>query len=105
MSMFRVILVSAVNIIDNFLDETSALSAAFSCVGNPALLSILGARLLFNMKEAGAKWLNQGISCGSKSTASEAVFAPPSAVATTNQQQDDTAGAASASKIETHEVC
>lgn len=30
-------------------------------VGNPAILSSVGARLLINMKEAGAKGLNEGM--------------------------------------------
>lgn len=80
--VFRVILVSVVNIIAGFLDENSVLSAAFANVVKPALLSILGARLLCNMKEAGAKGLKEGTSCGSKSTVSETVYASPPIVAT-----------------------
>lgn len=32
-----------------------------SSLGNPAILSSVGARLLLNMKEAGAKGLNEGM--------------------------------------------
>ena len=51
-------------------------------VASPSLLSILGARLLFNMKEAGEKGLNQGTSCGAKSTMSDIDFAVPLQVTT-----------------------
>ena len=74
--MHSVILVSVFEIIVNFTFESNALFAyILTVLGNPSLLSILGARLLFNMKEAGFKGLNQGMSCGSKSTVSEIDFA------------------------------
>lgn len=37
----------------------------------------MGSRLLFNIKEAGEKWLHQGTSCPSHSTASSIDFAEP----------------------------
>ena len=73
---FSVIFVSVLKIVtDNIGDGGTLLSVIFGLVSNPALLSILGARLLFNMKEAGEKGLNEGTSCGSKSTVSEIDFA------------------------------
>lgn len=77
--VFSVILVSVLQIIDNIVDNNSALGFIFSAIGNPALLSLLGARLLFNMKEAGEKGLNQGMSCGSRSTVSGIDFVSPQA--------------------------
>ena len=52
-----------------------------SSLGSPAILSSVGARLLINMKEAGAKGLNEGMgsSAGSKATVSGMDFAVPPA--------------------------
>ena len=54
-----------------------------SLLGNTATLSSVGARLLINMKEAGAKGLNEGMGSsagsGSKSTVSGMDFATPPA--------------------------
>ena len=70
-------------------------------LANPSLLSILGARLLFNMKEAGAKGLNEGTSCGSKSTISDIDFgAPPEAAAGQSHDEATEAGVA-----EIEEIC
>lgn len=48
-------------------------------LGNPAILSSVGARLLINMKEAGAKGLSEGMgsSAGSRATVSGLDFAAP----------------------------
>ena len=50
-------------------------------LGNQAILSSVGARLLINMKEAGMKGLNEGMgsSAGSKATVSGMDFAAPPA--------------------------
>lgn len=50
-------------------------------LGSPAILSSVGARLLINMKEAGAKGWNEGMgsSAGSKATVSGMDFAAPPA--------------------------
>ena len=86
---YRVILVSVLRIITNNLGEaTTLLSIILAQVGNPAFLSILGARLLFNMKEAGEKGLNEGTSCGSKSTVSEIDFADAPQVTTGHSQEN-----------------
>ena len=88
--MYSVILVSVFEIVDNFTEvESYALfTYALNVLANPSLLSILGSRLLFNMKEAGAKGLNEGTSCGSKSTISDIDFgAPPEAAA--SQSHDE----------------
>ena len=85
----RVIFVSVLKIIENNLGQgTTLLSSILDLAGNTALVSILGARLLFNMKEAGEKDLNQGTSCGSKSTVSEIDFADAPQIATEHSQQD-----------------
>ena len=72
------------------IDLTGESNALFifilGVIANPPLLSILGARLLFNMKEAGAKGLNEGTSCGSKSTISNIKFGVPLA----HQSLDET---------------
>lgn len=57
-------------------------------LANPALLALLGARLLFNMKEAGEKSLNQGTSCESKSTVSAIDFAEVPQAGTGHSQED-----------------
>lgn len=68
MHFFSLISVSVLQIIDSIFSEDSLLSLILTLVGSPALLSLLGARLLFNLKEAGSNSLSQGTSCGSKST-------------------------------------
>ena len=100
--MHRVILVSVFAIVENFTLASNALFAyILDMLGNPALLSVLGARLLFNMKEAGDKGLNEGTSCGSKSTISDIDFgAPPEATA--DQSQDE---AMEAGIPEIEEIC
>jgi len=75
-----VMFVCVANIVADVDDLSSILSNVFVVAGNPAFLSILGARLLFNMKEAGEKGLNQGTSCPTlTSTVSEIDFAAPPA--------------------------
>ena len=54
-----------------------SLTGIFYVVANPINLSILGAHILFNMKEAGDKGLSQGMSYGSKMTISDIEFASP----------------------------
>ena len=68
---------------------------------NLSLLSILGARLLLNMKEAGTKGLNEGTSCGSKSTISNIDFGAP-AEATASQSNDEALGSGI---IQIEEMC
>ena len=100
--MHSVILVSVFAIIGNVTVESNALFTYALCVlANPPLLSILGARLLFNMKEAGAKGLNEGTSCGSKSTISDIEFdAPPEATASQSHEEETEARIA-----EIEEIC
>ena len=87
----RAMAVSIVNIIDDFLTPNSVLKIVFNIAGSPAFLAVLGARLLLNMKEAGAKGFNPDTSYDSKSTASGVIFASPSVVATTSQSQHNAA--------------
>ena len=84
----RVILVSVLNIIGNLIDANLALISILDVAGDPALLSVIAAHLLFNMKEAGEKGHNQGTSCGSKLSASRMEFAAPPEAATTQLQTD-----------------
>ena len=97
--MHSVILVSVFTIADNLTLESNALfTYILSVLGNPSLLSILAsARLLFNMKEAGAKSLNEGTSCGSKSTIGDITFGVPPE-ATESQSRDE------ATEVGTHEI-
>ena len=61
--------------------ESVTVALLFNAIGNPNLLSILGAHLLFSMKEAGEKGLNQGTNCGAESSVSGLVFGVPSGAA------------------------
>lgn len=88
-------------ILENVFIESILLSTILTSIGNPVLLSLLGARLLFNMKEAGAKGLNQGTSCGSKSTVSEIDFTEPPQAGTGHSLED----AQAAEAIEMEEIC
>lgn len=89
MRFSSVILVSVLQILDDNLGEDSTLlSAILTSVGSPAFLSILGARLLFNMREAGEKGLNEGTSCESKSTVSGIDFAEPPQAAAEHSQEE-----------------
>lgn len=89
MRFSSLILVSVLQIMDTSLGEASTLlSAILNSVGSPAFLSILGARLLFNMREAGEKGLNEGTSCGSKSTVSGIDFAEPPQAAMEHSQEE-----------------
>ena len=92
--MHSVILVSVFKIVVDFAAESNAHFAyILDTLANPTLLSILGARLLFNMKEAGAKGLNEGTSCGSNSTISDIDFgAPPEAAASQSHDEAMEAG-------------
>ena len=100
--MHSVILVSLFAIVGNFTFESNALFVyILGMLANPSLLSILGSRLLFNMKEAGAKGLNEGTSCGSKSTISNIEFgAPPEAAVSQSQDEEMVAGI-----TEIEEIC
>ena len=83
------IFVAGIQIISNVVGASTLLSSTILfLVGNQSLLSIIGAHLLFNMKEAGEKGLNEGTSCGSKSTVSEIDFADAPQVATDNALED-----------------
>lgn len=97
----RVIFVSVLQIIDDVFDQSTLVALIFSFVGNPTLLSLLGARLLLNMKEAGEKGLNQGTSCGSKSTVSEVDFAEAPQASTEHSQE----GSMQNEVIELEEIC
>lgn len=74
----RVLYVSLVSILVNSLNHSTVLSTTFSALGNLVWMSIIGARLLINMKEAGEKGLGYGTSCVSKPTITTVEFAAPS---------------------------
>ena len=89
------------NIISEGLRGASTFQLALlNLVGNPAFLSILGAGLLFTMKEAGEKGLSEGTSCGSKSTVSEIDFVDAPQAATESSQE----GVAQDEAIEMEEI-
>ena len=92
--MHSVIFISVFAIVVNFTIESNALFVyALDVLANPSLLSILGAHLLFNMKEAGAKGLNEGTSCGSKSTISDIESGvPPEAASSQSHDEAMEAG-------------
>lgn len=70
-----VILVGVLKVVAIYNAEDIAVFDILSVASSPALLSILGAHLLFSMKDAGAKGLNQGTSCDLKTTMSSINFA------------------------------
>lgn len=88
-------------IITNILELTTTENIILALLGNPILLSLLGARLLFSMKDAGAKGLNQGTSCNFKSTVSGMDFAEPLQVTTDQIQEERVENEA----IEMEEIC
>ena len=98
----RVIFVSILKIVTNFVvDVNLVVASILDFAGNPAFLSILGAHLLFNMKEAGERGLNQGTSCGSELTVSDIDFTA-TLPATTSEPQDEVA---ESRMIELEEIC
>ena len=80
--------------------ENVVLQMALNLAGSPAFLSILGARLLFNMKEAGEKGLNPGTSCCSKSTVTNMFFEVPPVAESQSNDKD-----AGVEIIELEEIC
>ena len=87
-----------VNIIGNFVIPGTGAYFVLAVVGNPAFVSVLGAHLLFRMKEEGEKGFGGGTrDGGSRSGESYIDFAvhPPTAA---SQISDDTAG------FEAHEL-
>lgn len=89
-SLFSVVFVSLIKIIVDLFHKSTLVSTILEVVGNPALLSIISARLLFNMREAAAKSLNQGMSCSFvQSNLSEIDFAEPSFVLFTELSATD----------------
>lgn len=97
------IVVSLGAILDNFISETLPEYIIANSLGSPPILSSVGARLLIDMKKAGAKGLNEGMgSCASRSTISRIDFAPPPAQTSTKSLVDDEGGIVA--EIETVEV-
>ena len=58
----------------NFVDDT--ITFILSTLRDPPVLSLLGSRMLFNMKEAGECGVNEGTNCMA-STMSEIRFGSP----------------------------
>ena len=79
------------SIISNFISNSIPAIVLGISLGNPAILSLVGARLLINMKEAGAKGLNEGMgsSAGSKATVSGMDFAAPPTQTSVASRVDD----------------
>lgn len=90
--MHRLILISAGNIMVNFLPVSNMMPAAVvvGSLGNVAILSSVGARLLLNMKEAGEKGLKVGTSSSaSRATISGIVFATSPSQPTANSHDEE----------------
>lgn len=102
-SVFSVTSVCVVQIADDFIDDNNVLSEFLFYIVNPSLLSLLGARLLFNIKEAGENGLYQGTCCGQKSTVSGIDFAEAFSVTTIYSHKHVPAEVAWAIKSE--EIC
>lgn len=78
--MLRLILIGAGTILADLLPSSIPVLIVEEAFGNPAILSSVGARLLINMKKAGAKGLNEGMgNSASKATVSGMDFAAPPA--------------------------
>jgi len=73
-----VIVFCVANILPEQVNSNSVFGDIFAAIGNPGVLSLVGSRLLLNMKEAGEKGLNQGISHSLQSISSNIDFAAPS---------------------------
>ena len=74
--LIRLIFISAGAIVLNFIPSNIPVTMIGSSFGNTAILSSVGARLLLNMKEAGAQGLNEGMGSNiSKATVSGMDFA------------------------------
>ena len=65
------------NMLGDVINLSATLTLIFTVGTNPALMSIMGARILFNMKELGERGLNQGTICEMRSITSEINFALP----------------------------
>ena len=80
---YSLIASSVIKIIGDSIDPNSKIGLLFQTLGEPTLVSLVGARILFNMKEAGERGLNQGTSCEVKSTIISIMdfAAPPDSVA------------------------
>lgn len=73
----------------------------FNAAGSPALLSIVGAHLVFNLREAAEKGINHESIYGTN-TASNIDFAPHSSTAAGIQTQEQGSGIAA---VQGEEVC
>lgn len=85
--IFRLIFVSVAAILNYFFTPPTIPGLIITeSIGNPSILSSVGARLLLNMKEAGAKGLNEGMISGALiDTVSGMDFAaPPTQVSKTS---------------------
>lgn len=78
--------------LSNIIPESIPAQIIETSLGNPAILSSVGARLLINMKEAGAKGLNEGMGTrATRATLSGMDFAaaPPQISADSNARGKD----------------
>lgn len=88
--LISVILVCMFDIVQNLTNGSETFNSALSVLANPALLSILGSRLLFNIKEAAARGLNGGMGWGGKMTISDIEFGMPSETAASQPRDEAT---------------
>lgn len=70
-----VLAVSGAQIIGDYINGSLIVDDILALIGNTSFLSLMGSRLLFNMKEAGERGLNQGTNCSLRATASPIDFA------------------------------
>lgn len=59
------------------MSQYTTLEVVVQLIGDPALLSIFGAEMLFNMKKAAEEGANQGTSCKTDSSMTQMDFAEP----------------------------
>ena len=76
----RLIFVSAATILAEFLSSIKPILAVEDSIGNPAILSSVSAHLLLNMKESGAKGLNEGMGAWGDTMDGMDFAAPPTQV-------------------------
>lgn len=86
----RVIFVCVIKIVDGYVALDIMSNAILNLAGNSAFLSILGARLLFNIKEVSANGLVQGANPSFCLTMSRMDFAAPPQVPNQCNHNDTT---------------
>lgn len=104
--IFRLIFVSVAAILNYFFTPPTIPGLIITeSIGNPSILSSVGARLLLNMKEAGAKGLNEGMISGALTdTISGMDFAAPPAQVSKASSFEGAEGRGSGGDMDTVDV-